>query len=76
MAENFYCEYCGTKNSSIAGLVNLSCSKSPTKKHVLYEGTEKSQYACKHCGTKNSSIAGLVSLSCSKSPTKKHVPAR
>ncbi|NIZ40357.1 hypothetical protein PVA45_02370 [Entomospira entomophila] len=76
MAENFYCECCGTKYSSVAQLTNSGCSKSPTKKHVLYEGSEKAQYTCKYCGTKYSSIAQLTNSGCSKSPTKKHVPAR
>ncbi|MCL1812957.1 MAG: hypothetical protein FWG29_05490 [Treponema sp.] len=73
----YYCKHCGVKNSSVFGLINSSgCLKSPTKKHELYESSEKNQYMCKYCGVKNSSITGLViSSNCSKSPTKKHEPA-
>jgi len=74
-ATNYYCTWCGNKYSSVATLVNGSCSKSPTKKHELYEGSEKSEYTCKHCGNKHSSLSVLVNGSCSKSPTKKHRPA-
>jgi len=73
----YYCKHCGVKNSSVFGLINGSgCLKSPTKKHELYEGSEKKQYICKYCGVKNTSIAGLVNSSyCPKSPTKRHEPA-
>jgi hypothetical protein len=57
---NYYCKYCGTKNPTIAGLVNGGCSRSPSKKHGLYEGSEKSKYFCKYCGVANSSIAGRL----------------
>ena len=39
--EKFYCEYCGSEYSSVRSLTGGSCSHSPTKRHVLYEGTEK-----------------------------------
>jgi len=72
---NFYCKHCGVKHSSVHSLVNSSCTRSPTKKHVLYEGSEKSQYTCKHCGVKHSTLHSLTNSSCMKSPTKKHEPA-
>lgn len=80
---NFYCEYCGTKASSISSLTGGSCSKHPAGfgkgKHKLYEGSEKSEYFCKFCGTKASSIASLTGGSCSKHPAGfgkgKHAPA-
>jgi len=72
---NYYCKWCGSKYSTVSGLTSGSCSKSPTKKHELYEGIEKSQYVCKYCGSKYSTISGLTSGSCSKSPTKRHQPA-
>jgi len=73
----YYCKYCGVKNTSVTRLVNESgCQRSPSKKHELYEGSEKSQYTCKYCGVKNSSIMGLVNASgCIKSPSKRHEPA-
>ena len=72
---NFYCKHCGIKHSSVQSLTNNSCSRSPTKRHELYEGSEKSQYTCKHCGIKHSTLQSLLNNSCSRSPTKKHVPA-
>jgi hypothetical protein len=75
--QNYYCKWCGVKNTSVTGLINSSgCTLSPTKKHELYEGSEKSQYVCKYCGVKNSSIKGLLlSSGCIKSSSKRHVPS-
>jgi len=72
---NFYCKWCGQKFSSVASLTAGSCLKSPTRKHELYEGSEKSQYTCKYCGQKFSSLPSMFAGSCLKSPTKKHQPA-
>ena len=76
---NFYCEYCGTKSSSISSLTANSCHRhllgNGKGKHKLYEGSEKSQYTCKCCGSKYSTLSSLCSSSCSKSDTKKHQPA-
>lgn len=80
---NFYCKYCGTKASSIASLTAINCSRHPLGankgKHVLYEGSEKSQYACKYCGTKASSISSLTAINCTRHPNGsnkgKHEPA-
>ena len=45
MAQNFYCEYCGAKYSSISSLTNGYCPRHPNGtnkgKHKLYEGGEK-----------------------------------
>ena len=81
--ENFYCKYCGTKASSVSSLTSNSCSRHPDGpsrgKHVLYEGSEKSQYVCKYCGTKANTISSLTSNSCSRHPNGaskgKHEPA-
>lgn len=80
---NFYCEYCGTKSSSISSLTAGSCSRHPAGsnkgKHKLYEGSEKSKYSCKTCGTTSSSISSLTAGSCSRHPLGsnkgKHSPA-
>ncbi len=80
---NFYCEYCGTKNSSISGLTGSSCLRHPLGaakgKHKLYEGSEKSKYSCKYCGTSSSSISSLTGSSCLRHPNGsakgKHSPA-
>lgn len=80
---NFYCEYCGTKSSSISGLTAPSCHRHPLGaskgKHKLYEGSEKSQYSCKYCGTSASTIMGLTGNSCHRHPNGtgkgKHAPA-
>ncbi len=80
---NFYCEYCGSKYSNVAGLTSGSCMKHPNGaakgKHKLYEGGEKSQYTCKYCGNKYSNLSGLTSGSCMRHPNGaakgKHSPA-
>ncbi|MBE8724775.1 hypothetical protein [Flavobacterium hungaricum] len=80
---NFYCEYCGTKSSSISSLTASSCSRHPLGgnrgKHKLYEGSEKSKYNCKYCGTSSSSLSSLTGSSCSRHPEGsnkgKHAPA-
>jgi len=80
---NYYCENCGAKHSSISSLTDNYCSRHPQGtnkgKHMLYEGSEKSQYLCKYCGTKHSSISDLTNNYCSKHPQGtnkgKHSPA-
>ena len=78
----YYCEYCGTKSSSISSLTASSCSRHPQGpskgKHKLYEGSEKTKYNCKYCGISSSSLASLTASSCSRHPQGpskgKHVP--
>ena len=76
---NYYCEYCGSKYSSVSSLTANSCSRHPDGrgKHKLYEGSEKSQYVCKYCGQKYSSLTSLTANSCSRHPNGKgkHAPA-
>ena len=80
---NFYCEYCGTKSSSISSLTANSCNRHPLGagkgKHKLYEGSEKPKYSCKYCGTSVSSILSLTGNSCHRHPNDagkgKHAPA-
>ncbi|WP_300369617.1 hypothetical protein [Brachyspira sp.] len=72
MAQNFYCEYCGNKYSTIATLTNGTCIKHPDGpnkgKHKLYEGGEKSDYFCKYCGNRYHTIASLTNGHCIKHP--------
>jgi len=69
---NFYCEYCGSKASTITDLTASSCHRHPSGagkgKHKLYEGSEKSKYSCKYCGTSASTISNLVASSCHRHP--------
>jgi DNA-directed RNA polymerase subunit RPC12/RpoP len=69
---NYYCKYCGSKNSSIVGLTNSACQRHPLGalkgKHTLYEGAEKAKYECKYCGTSNASIVGLTNSACQRHP--------
>jgi len=74
MSDKFVCVYCGIERSSVSSLTSGSCSKSPSKYHVPYEGGEKREYVCKYCGIKRSSISSLTSGTCSKSPSKYHFP--
>ena len=45
-----YCICCGMAFSNPRDLLASGCNKSSTKRHVLYEGAEKSVYTCKYCG--------------------------
>ena len=79
---NFYCANCGTQRSSVSSLTGSSCSRHPLGankgKHILYEGSEKSQYTCKYCGTNRSTISSLTAGSCHRHPDGsrgKHSPA-
>lgn len=80
---NFYCEYCGSKFSSVSSLTGASCPRHPNGsckgKHKLYESSEKSKYTCKYCGQSFSSIASMTGASCSRHPDGsckgKHAPA-
>jgi len=80
---NFYCEFCGTKFSTVASLTASACFRHPNGpnkgKHSLYQGTEKSQYTCKFCGTKFSNISGLTASACFRHPNGankgRHEPA-
>jgi DNA-directed RNA polymerase subunit RPC12/RpoP len=76
---DFFCKYCGTKHSSVAGLTASNCNKNPNGgKHVPYEGsTTEKAYVCMYCGTKHSTIAGLTASNCNKNPEgRHHVPYR
>lgn len=80
---NYFCEYCGTKYSSLSSMTLNKCARHPLGinkgSHKLYEGTEKAQYNCKYCGTKYLSISSLTINKCAKHPngTNKgqHLPA-
>jgi hypothetical protein len=80
---NFYCEYCGTRASSVTSLTSGFCFRHPNGankgKHSWYQGSEKSQYVCKYCGTKSSSISSLTGSFCFRHPNGankgKHSPA-
>jgi len=74
MAEEYYCKYCGKKYSHLSELTSGNCLKSPTRKHVVFEGRTDGDFICKHCGKKYHHLSELTSGSCPKSPTKKHEP--
>jgi predicted nucleic acid-binding Zn-ribbon protein len=64
---NFYCKHCGQKYSDVKTLTINSCSKSPSKKHELFEGEEQKEYFCLNCGQKYSDLKTMLINSCSKS---------
>ena len=69
------CKWCGIKFGNVIAMSNSSCFKSPSKRHELYEGSEKSQYVCKYCGIKFPNLVAMANSGCSKSPSKRHEPA-
>ncbi|GBU26298.1 hypothetical protein R83H12_02998 [Fibrobacteria bacterium R8-3-H12] len=72
---NYYCKHCGTKYQNLQNMLMSGCSKSPTRKHELYEGSEKSKYTCKYCGVSMQTLQSLVISTCHKSPSKHHEAA-
>jgi DNA-directed RNA polymerase subunit RPC12/RpoP len=70
---NYFCKHCGAEFSSISSLTGNWCSRHPLGpgkgKHVLYEGSSKSQYACKFCGSTFSSLSSLTGNWCSRHPS-------
>ena len=84
MGQNFYCEYCGAKASSVSNLTAGPCQRHPNGpnkgRHSLYEGDESNSYTCRYCGTQSSSISNLTAGPCQRHPDGpnkgKHSPAR
>ncbi|MDR6967581.1 DNA-directed RNA polymerase subunit RPC12/RpoP [Flavobacterium arsenatis] len=76
---NYYCEYCGIKDSSVFSLTANSCQRHPngSGKHKLYEGSEKTKYTCKFCGQTADSIFSLTLNTCFRNSggNRKHSPA-
>jgi len=67
---NVYCKYCGQLSSTVQMLTGGNCRKNPDgQHHVVYEGSEKSQYICKYCGHPASSIQMLTGGHCLKNQT-------
>ncbi len=80
---NYYCEQCGQKFSSVSSLTAMNCNRHPAgpnkRKHILYQGSEKSKYTCQYCGQSFASISSLTAMSCNRHPDGanegKHAPA-
>ena len=74
-----YCICCGMAFSNPRDLLVRGCNKSGTKRHVLYEGAEKSVYTCKYCGRQFRSIRDMTVNVCHANPAggslPPHVPA-
>ena len=83
VAAKFYCRYCGIFRSSVQGLTAGWCPRHPAGankgRHVLYQGSEKTQYTCEFCGVKRSSISSLTAGWCPRHPAGvnkgRHSPA-
>ena len=73
---NYYCKHCGNRDTNVKHLTSVSCARHPLGshkgKHILYEGSEKSQYQCKYCGEKSNLILTLTSKSCVRHPNGSH----
>lgn len=68
----YYCKHCGHKAASIQTLTANKCLWHPSGafagRHVLYEGSEKSEYECKFCGRKAKTIQTLTANKCLRHP--------
>lgn len=76
---NFYCKHCGNKFPTVFELTRGFCHRNPdgSKKHELYEGSEKNEYVCKYCGNKFPTLIAMSYGFCHRDPRgkKKHSPA-
>lgn len=78
-SKNVYCKLCGKEFKNIKDLSSNSCKKHPqgtySGKHILYEGSAKTQYECVYCGKAAKTIAELTSNKCKHNPNKGyHIP--
>jgi predicted nucleic acid-binding Zn ribbon protein len=68
----FYCANCGMEFSSVRTLTSSPCARHPLGpnkgRHVLYEGSEKSEYTCKYCGRQFQSIRVMTASPCFRHP--------
>ena len=71
-----FCKYCGHQAASVRTLTANKCSRHPNGafkgSHVLYEGSEKTEYVCKFCGFKAKSIQTLTANKCPRHPNGSH----
>jgi hypothetical protein len=75
--QKFYCKYCGIAFPDVRTLIINTCQRNPegSRKHVLYEGSEKPQYTCKFCGQTYRTIGDMSVNTCQKKPgTRRHEP--
>jgi hypothetical protein len=73
-----YCKWCGTDFPDVRTLYINSCNLNPngSRKHELYEGSEKAQYSCKFCGATFRTIRDMsATKACRAKPDKRHEPA-
>lgn len=72
----FFCANCGKEYASVGSLIMAPCQMHPLGSckgnHILYEGSEKSQYTCKYCGKKYSSIRSMSWTPCQFHPKGKY----
>ena len=90
MNEEYFCQYCGDSHKELLFLTSGFCSKSPSNRHQLYQGTMRGRQGwdrknfrfygknhhcfCKYCGHCHVTIAMLTNKPCAKSPAGHHLP--
>ncbi|MBP5508749.1 MAG: hypothetical protein J6Y23_13055, partial [Prevotella sp.] len=52
----YYCKMCGDSFRDLRTLLSISCFKSPTRKHIPFEGQNSNIYYCKCCGQEEKEI--------------------
>lgn len=70
----FYCKYCGREEKDLSVLIKGYCEKSPSKKHIAYDGNHTNPFVCRYCGKQEKNLSILLKGYCSKSPCKRHEP--
>lgn len=63
-----YCKYCGKSFPSIKSMSTSVCYKTPSKKHIPYEGVIQTSYQCLWCGRQHQSLAAMSQERCLKNP--------
>jgi hypothetical protein len=78
LKQKVYCKWCGQSFPDVRTLAINTCNRNPegSKRHELYEGSEKPQYSCKFCGQTFRTIGDMsVTQTCGRKPNKRHEPA-
>ncbi len=67
-----FCKICGTEFSSVQSMSNSICSKSDSRRHVIYRGIVGSKYYCIWCGSKYKSLRDMSNSLCAKNPNARN----
>lgn len=67
-SQTVYCKYCGKSFPSVKSMASSVCYKTPSKKHIPYDGVLQESYQCMWCGRQYNSLAAMAADRCLKNP--------